>query len=87
MTATADAIDWRDLRRSLVQAARNRRMAELEVTKTNNTVPGPMLALSRGKGGTLRPASPVEIAEAEEMELVGRRRRSEPARRYTEEVA
>ena len=55
------------------------KLLQLEVTKTNNTVPGPMMVLSRGKGGTLRPASPVEIAEAEEMELAGRRRRSEGA--------
>lgn len=51
------------------------KLLQLEVTKTNNTVPGPMMVLSRGKGGTLRPASPVEIAEADEVERAGRIRR------------
>lgn len=51
------------------------RLLQLEVTKTNNTVPGGVLLLARGKGGVLRPATPVEIAEADEAERAGRLRR------------
>lgn len=57
------------------------RLLQLEVTKANNTVPGAPLVLARAKGGVLRPATPVEIAEADEAERAGRlpRRRNEGA--------
>ena len=60
------------------------KLLQLEVTKTNNTVPGPKLVLSRGKGGTLRPATPVEIAEADEAERGGRLPRRLPERSLPE---
>lgn len=41
-------------------------LLELRVTKANYTVPGDALILAREKSGALRPASPVEIADAEE---------------------
>lgn len=39
-------------------------LLSLRVTKTNGTVPGPELILARGEHGTLRPATPDEIADA-----------------------
>ena len=42
----------------------NGELLALRVTKTNGTVPGPELILARGDGGTLRPATPAEGAEA-----------------------
>lgn len=40
----------------------------LQVTKPNYTVPGPPLVLAKLKGGGLRPATPAEIAEADEAQ-------------------
>lgn len=45
---------------------RGGKLLELRVTKANYTMPGEPLILAREKTGVLRPATPVEIAEADE---------------------
>lgn len=55
-------------------AKRAEKLVAMKVTKTNYTVPGEQLTLTRGKGGVPRVATEAEIAEAEEQERGGRRK-------------
>lgn len=53
-------------------------LLSLRVTKTNGTVYAPELILTRATGGTLRPATPAEIAAARPPETTSPRARGRP---------
>lgn len=54
------------------------KLLSLRVTKTNGTIPGAELILARGDGGTLRPATPDEIADAPPPQPGSGTRRARP---------
>ena len=85
-TGPADASDARgssafvDGGRFTMNLARgNGDLLSLRVTKTNGTIPGAELILARGSGGTLRPANPDELADAQAAQATSGTRRARPA--------